>query len=180
MVSLLWYNHAFSHVSDDLRRTPETAPSNLRGSIETRLRTTVLSSRTSEIRSKTNAWLVFQLSGNSSKSASCDIINKLLNLKSFNMPTLLYAFFHDATPSGDMLLIMQRSALLSKQSYWQAFIIKCKIKTYCTFRGVTRLDGARGKKQVWRPHVRTWVFTEANVLYRRKYLWHCWDFSAPT
>jgi len=22
-------------------------------------------------------------------------------------------------------------------------------------RGVTRLDGARGKKQVWRPHVRT-------------------------
>jgi len=23
-------------------------------------------------------------------------------------------------------------------------------------RGVTRLDGARGKKQVWRPHVRTW------------------------
>jgi len=24
------------------------------------------------------------------------------------------------------------------------------------FRGVTRLNGARGKKQVWRPHVRTW------------------------
>jgi len=28
VVSLLWYNYAFSHVSDDLRRTPETAPSN--------------------------------------------------------------------------------------------------------------------------------------------------------
>jgi len=36
-------------------------------------------------------------------------------------------------------------------------------------RGVTRLGGARGKKQVWRP----------NVLYWRKYLWPCWDFSAP-
>ena len=47
-----------------------------------------------------------------------------------------------------------------------------------TDRGVTRLDGARGKKQVWRPHVRTWGLSEANSLYWRKYLWHCWDFSA--
>ena len=45
-------------------------------------------------------------------------------------------------------------------------------------RGVTRLDGARGKKQVWRPHVRTWDLSETNVLYWRKYLWNCWDFSA--
>ena len=46
-------------------------------------------------------------------------------------------------------------------------------------RGVTRLDGAWGKKQVWRPHVQTWGLSEANVLRWRKYLWHCWDFSAP-
>jgi len=46
-------------------------------------------------------------------------------------------------------------------------------------RGVTRLDGARGKKQVWHSHVRTWSLSEVNVLYWRKYLWHCWDFSAP-
>jgi len=46
-------------------------------------------------------------------------------------------------------------------------------------RGVTRLDGARRKKQFWRPHVRTWGLSEVNVLYWRKYLWHCWDFSAP-
>jgi len=46
-------------------------------------------------------------------------------------------------------------------------------------RGVTRLDGARGQKQVWRPHVRTWGLSEANVLYWSKYLRHCWDFSAP-
>ena len=31
-------------------------------------------------------------------------------------------------------------------------------------RGVARLDGAQGKKQVWRPHVRTWGLSEANVL----------------
>ena len=60
-------------------------------------------------------------------------------------------------------------------------------------RGVTRLDGARGKKQirrlhgrtgapmveVWRPHEQIWVLSKANLLYWRKYLWHCWDFSAP-
>jgi len=45
-----------------------------------------------------------------------------------------------------------------------------------TDRGVTRIDGARGKKQLWRPHVRTWGLSEANVLYWRKCLWHCWDF----
>ena len=39
--STLQYNHAFSHGSDDLRRTPDTAPSN-RCSIEPRLRTTAL------------------------------------------------------------------------------------------------------------------------------------------
>ena len=46
-------------------------------------------------------------------------------------------------------------------------------------RGVTRLDGARGKKQVWRPHVRNWGLSEANLLFWRKYLRHYWDFSAP-
>ena len=48
-----------------------------------------------------------------------------------------------------------------------------------TVRGATRLDGARGKKQVWRPHVRNWDLSEVNVLYWRKYLWHCWDLLAP-
>ena len=46
-------------------------------------------------------------------------------------------------------------------------------------RGVTRLNGARDKKQVWRPHDRTRGLSEANVLYWRIYVWHCWDFSAP-
>jgi len=34
-----------------------------------------------------------------------------------------------------------------------------------TVRDATRLDGARGKKQVWRPHVRTWGLSEANALH---------------
>jgi len=36
---------------------------------------------------------------------------------------------------------------------------------FCTAtqtRSVTKLDCARGKKQVWRPHVRTWGLSEAN------------------
>jgi len=37
---------------------------------------------------------------------------------------------------------------------------------------------ARGKKQVWRPLIRTYGFSDENVLYLRKYLRHCWDFSA--
>jgi len=46
-------------------------------------------------------------------------------------------------------------------------------------RDVTRLDGARGKKQVCRPCVRAWGISESNVLYWRKYLWHCWGFRVP-
>jgi len=44
------------------------------------------------------------------------------------------------------------------------------VRTIHSVRGVTRLDGAWGKNQVWRRHVRTWGLSEANVLYRRKYL----------
>ena len=64
---------------------------------------------------------------------------------------------------------------------------------WATTRGVTRLDGAQDKKQirrppgrtgaskveVWRPYGQIWVLSKANLLYWRKYLWHCWDFSAP-
>jgi len=42
-------------------------------------------------------------------------------------------------------------------------------------RGVTRLNGAWGKKQVWRLRIRTWGLSEAIVLYWRKYMWHWWD-----
>jgi len=42
-----------------------------------------------------------------------------------------------------------------------------------TDRSVTRLDGTRGKKQVWQSYLRTCGLSEANVLYWRNYLWHC-------
>jgi len=47
-------------------------------------------------------------------------------------------------------------------------------------RGVTRLSGARGKQQVWHPHVWTWDLSKADVLSWIKYLWYCWDFAAPS
>jgi len=31
----------------------------------------------------------------------------------------------------------------------------------------------------WRPHVRIWGLSEANLRYWRKYLRHCWNFSMP-
>jgi len=51
--------------------------------------------------------------------------------------------------------------------------------TFLLFRDVMRSDVARVKKQVWRPHVQTWALSEANLLYWRKYLWQCLDFSVP-
>jgi len=36
---------------------------------------------------------------------------------------------------------------------------------WITVRGATKLDGARDKKQVWRPYVRTWGLSEANALH---------------
>jgi len=49
-----------------------------------------------------------------------------------------------------------RSRVLTKQS---------RRSLSCSWvRGVTRLDGARGKKQVRHPNVQTWSFSEANIL----------------
>ena len=71
-----------------------------------------------------------------------------------------------------------------KKHEWKRTITAPTKPNFCdccgSSRNVTRLDGVRGKKQVWRPHVRTWGLSEANVLYWRKYLWHCWDFMAPS
>jgi len=42
-------------------------------------------------------------------------------------------------------------------------------KFWITTRRVTRLDGARGKKQAWHPYDRTWGLSEANVLHWSSY-----------
>jgi len=45
--------------------------------------------------------------------------------------------------------------------------------------GRSRFGGTKGPpKQVWRSRVRTWHLLKANALYWRKYLWHCWEFTA--
>ena len=62
----------------------------------------------------------------------------------------------------------------------QPFTVGVGLRQCYVLRGVTKLDGARGKKQVWRPHVRNWGLPEGNALYWRKYLWHCWDSSAAS
>jgi len=63
------------------------------------------------------------------------------------------------------------------------FIWCCRFLTWWTqvlwSKGAIRLDSTWGKKQVWCSNVRNWGLSEANVLYWRKYLWHCWDFLVP-
>ena len=46
-------------------------------------------------------------------------------------------------------------------------------------RGVKRLDGARNTKQVWRPHVRTWGLSEANLLLKKVLVTLFWLFGPP-
>ena len=48
-----------------------------------------------------------------------------------------------------------------------------------TARGVRGLDSARGKKQVWRPHVRTWVPSEADVQLKKVLVELLGLFGAP-
>jgi len=43
--------------------------------------------------------------------------------------------------------------------------LNCNGNRRVEIRGVTRLDGAWGKKQVWRPHVQTLDILEVNVGY---------------
>ena len=81
-----------------------------------------------------------------------------------------------------LLTALRLYAVLKASSFcfieaWSYETFDCLV--HCiTIKGVTRLDGARGKKQVWRPHVWTWALSEANVLYWRKYLWQ-WNFLVP-
>ena len=57
------------------------------------------------------------------------------------------------------------------------FVITSNSYTSIEGRRVTRLDGARGKKQLWHPNIRTWGISEGNLLYWRKYLWMLGRFA---
>ena len=65
-----------------------------------------------------------------------------------------------------------------KWTFTKRFTLSTPQRKFPMNTGVTRLDGVRCKKQIWRPYVRNWGLAEVNVLHWRKYLWHCWDFSA--
>jgi len=54
------------------------------------------------------------------------------------------------------------------------------VRTKHSIRGVTRLDGARGQEASLSPRCSNLRSFWSNVLYWRRYLWHCWDFfSSP-
>ena len=47
------------------------------------------------------------------------------------------------------------------------------------FQGRHEVIWRPGQEASLAPHVGTWRLSEANILYWKKYLWHCWDFSPP-
>jgi len=100
-------------------------------------------------------------------------------------PILLFISFVRKIHKNFQIFCQMSQAMhicIAKKHYWQSVseFEAITSKFYrAVGRGVTKLDGARGKKQVWRPYVRTWGLSEANVLYWREYLWHCWNFWPP-
>ena len=76
-------------------------------------------------------------------------------------------YFRSTTNSRDEYdnQCKSRRTAVTVSNRLKMFLRQCRAGTT---RGVTRLDGARGKKQVWRAHVRTWDISEANVLYWMK------------
>ena len=63
----------------------------------------------------------------------------------------------------DSLPLMGRYSCKQISSFW------LDRQSWCAFcRDETRLDGVWGKKQVWRPRVRTWCLSEANVPFWKK------------
>ena len=95
------------------------------------------------------------------------------------MPYLLIfscPWLFSKTPLCINLIIWTSKSVIG--SAWMEAASLNILQTY-TCRDATRLDCARGKKYVCRIHVWTWGLSEANLLCWRKYLWHCWNFSAP-
>ena len=86
------------------------------------------------------------------------------------------AYVHRCFQNGDVQVVTVAEYIRKVCQGHNELIFK--VICYAT-RGVTRSDGTRDKKQVWRPGVRNWGLSEANVLCWRRYLWRCWDFLVP-
>jgi len=77
----------------------------------------------------------------------------------------LSSHIRDQTPPkyAATSLCAQRRAVLGRQQRNPPPPFFCVVlDMFGTNRGVTGWDGARDKKQVWRPHGRTWGLSEAN------------------
>ena len=110
------------------------------------------------------------------KNVQCFLLASLkcTNWNMYMIHSRSYSFLYhpnDCIPCNMWLLIYH------SKFYTHTYHNVCKAMN--RFRGVTRLDGARSKNQVWCPHFRTWGLSKVNVLYWKKHLWHCWDFLEP-
>jgi len=76
------------------------------------------------------------------------------------------------TKTGNQLILLRITTVSKISKYFELLL-------YPDSRGVTRLDGARGKNQVWRRHVRTWALPEAMYCTEESACDIFWDFSAP-
>ena len=89
---------------------------------------------------------------------------------------------------GDLRLMSQDSSFQSRLiisfDWLWSFIFDLAVSDWRSFQQVCFLyedelfQANVPVTQVWRPHVRTWGLSEANIVYWRKYFWHYWDFSA--
>jgi len=50
---------------------------------------------------------------------------------------------------------------------------------FCCIQGRNEISWRPVQEPILPPHVQTWVFSEANLLYWRKHVWYGEDFSAP-
>ena len=97
---------------------------------------------------------------------SCPLVASLIGI---TVPVVLQkSTFDHSLKTGEWKTPQHTSSVFLR--LWQQRCCVSSLFGFDSNSGVTRLDGARGKKQVWRPHVRTWALSEANLLHWRKYL----------
>ena len=110
----------------------------------------------------------------------------------FTFPSIFHVWenirvFHEnlflATPQPNVVVDLENCIFCLRCSF--VFFLLCFYSRLASGAevwtgGVSRSHGARDKKQVWRPRVRTWDLLGVNVLYVKKYLRHRWDFSTPS
>ena len=68
----------------------------------------------------------------------------------------------------------------SKHLYILSTYEACRMcSVLCRYQRRNEVRWRPGQEASLVPHVRNWALLQANLLHWRKYLWHCWNFSAP-